>query len=178
MLHLHLILHLLLTYPDYNTEPELGIAIKEIEEEHGIPRSDIYVTTKCMNLVHDLPIALEASLKALRLDYDDLYLIYTPFKYQTPEELSAAWAQMEDLKSRGLARSIGVSNFRISDLEQIFKTCKVVPAVNQIEFHPYLQRRELVQFMQEHGVAIMGYGVSTISISFLHTVPPYPPSIS
>lgn len=143
---------------NYNTEPELGVAIKELEKEQGIPRSSIYVTTKCMNLVHDLPTALNASLKALQLDYVDLYLIHTPFKYKSQEEISTAWAQMEELQAKGLARSIGVSNFRPQDLEPILKTCRVTPVLNQIEFHPYLQHPQLSKLMKDHNVATVGYG--------------------
>lgn len=143
---------------DYNTEPELGVAIKELEQEEGIDRSSIYVTTKCMNRVHDLPGALEASLKALQLEYVDLYLIHTPFKYKSAQEISEAWAQMEELHAKGLARSIGVSNFRPQDLEPILKTAKITPVVNQIEFHPYLQHLELSQLMREHHIATVGYG--------------------
>lgn len=65
---------------------------------------------------------------------------------------------MEDLKSQGLARSIGVSNFRKQDLEPIFETCKVTPAVNQIEFHPYLQHIALLELMKKHNVGVMSYG--------------------
>jgi len=143
---------------DYNTEPELGVAIKEVEKEQGIPRSDLYITTKCMNLVHDLPTALDRSLKAMQLDYVDLYLIHTPFKYKSAEDISTAWAQMEELQAKGLARSIGVSNFRPRDLAPILETAKVKPAVNQIEYHPYLQHPELSELMREHGIFTVGYG--------------------
>lgn len=111
-----------------------------------------------MTLIHDLDIALEASLKRLQLDYVDLYLIHAPFGYTNEEDIQEAWAQMERLREKGLARSIGVSNFRPKDLEPIYKTCTVPPAVNQIECHPYLQRLELNQLMREHGTTTFSYG--------------------
>lgn len=94
----------------------------------------------------------------MKLDYADLYLIHAPFAFKSAEEISVAWAAMEDLQAQGRARSIGVSNFRAQDLAAVLRTCKVVPAVNQIEFHPYRQRPEVMKVMKEHGILPVGYG--------------------
>lgn len=94
----------------------------------------------------------------MKLHYADLYLIHAPFMFNNAEEISTAWAAMEELHAQGLAKSIGVSNFRAQDLATVLKTCKVVPAVNQIEFHPYRQRPEVMAVMNEHGILPVGYG--------------------
>ncbi|KAI5283098.1 hypothetical protein KEM54_002412, partial [Ascosphaera aggregata] len=79
----------------------------------------------------------------------------------TEEELQNAWAEMEKLQAEGKALSIGVSNFLQKDLEVILKTAKVVPAVNQIEYHPHLQHGDLVPFMKKHGIQTAAYGPLT-----------------
>ena len=135
------------------TEEELGIGIKESK----IDRSKLFVTTKVYRNVSDIEAALKASLKKLQLDHVDLYLIHAPFFTEKPEDLQEKWKVMESLRAQGLIKSIGVSNFRISDLQAILKTATVKPAINQIEFHPYLQGTELLAFHREHDIATAAY---------------------
>lgn len=142
---------------DYKTEKELGIGIKESK----IDRSKFFVTTKVAPNIADPENALKTSLKELQMDYVDLYLIHEPFFAKKPEDLQEKWKVLESLKSRGLAKSIGVSNFRIQDLKPVLEIATIKPAINQIEFHPYLQRRELIAFHKEQGIATEAYGPLT-----------------
>ena len=89
------------------------------------------------------------------------YLIHSPFWAQSHEELQSAWAVMERLQEAGLTKSIGVSNYRPDDLEAVLKTAKVKPVCNQIEFHPYLQRKELLEFHKKHGIATSAFAPQT-----------------
>ncbi|GAB7365410.1 hypothetical protein MBLNU230_g6488t1 [Neophaeotheca triangularis] len=141
----------------YKTEAELGIAMKE----SGLPREKFYLTTKVITNIQDIPAALKASLKKLQTDYVDLYLIHAPFFSDSPQEQQAKWAQMEELRDQGLCKSIGVSNYLPQHLDTIFETCKTPPAVNQIEFHPYLQRHELLAYHKAKGIATQGYAPLT-----------------
>ncbi|KAH8693579.1 putative ketoreductase [Talaromyces proteolyticus] len=139
---------------NYGTEPELGQAIQEC----GVPRAKLFVTTKVGASVRDIQAAIDASLKKLKLDYVDLYLIHNPFWAKTEAELQEAWAVMEQVKASGKARSIGVSNFLKGHLETILKTAKVIPVVNQIELHPYLQRGDdLVSFQESKNIKTVSY---------------------
>lgn len=138
----------------YKNEKELGQGIKE----SGVDRSKLFVTTKAMDpSAGGVESALKESLKKLQLDYVDLYLIHSPFWAKSEQDLQSAWADMEGLQKAGLAKTIGVSNYRPQDLEAILKTATIKPAVNQIEFHPYLQRTELLEFHKKHGIATTAY---------------------
>jgi diketogulonate reductase-like aldo/keto reductase len=142
----------------YKTETELGMAIKE----SGVAREKLFVTTKVIANIKDIQGAIKTSLKKLQLDYVDLYLIHAPFFAEGKDELlQHAWAEMEKVKEAGLAKSIGVSNYLPQHLEATLKTAKVPPAINQIEFHPYLQHSDLLTFHKKHHIATAAYGPLT-----------------
>ncbi|KAB5585966.1 aldehyde reductase 1 [Coniochaeta sp. 2T2.1] len=140
----------------YANEEELGQAIKKA----GVPREKLFVTTKLSKMGPgvDIEASFSASLAKLQLDYVDLYLIHNPFWAKSPEELQSAWATMEAIRASGRAKSIGVSNYLVEHLEVVLKTAKTPPAVNQIEFHPYLQRKDLVEFCRANNIAVESFG--------------------
>lgn len=121
----------------------------------GIPRDEIFVTTKLWKDRHegDAPkAAIRESLDRLGLDHVDLYLIHWP----TParDNFVNAWEQLIELREAGLTRSIGASNFLVPHLERIIAETGVVPAVDQIEIHPAYQQRAVQDWAKEHGIAV------------------------
>jgi diketogulonate reductase-like aldo/keto reductase len=137
----------------YGNETSVGKAVRD----SGIARQDIFVTTKLWNSDHGDPEqALQKSLDKLKLDYVDLYLIH----YPVPQRLRS-WRILEGLQARGKARSIGVSNFTIRHLTELIAGSEVVPAVNQVEFHPYLYQRDLLEFCRKKNIAIEAYSPLT-----------------
>ncbi len=136
----------------YENENEVGDAIKESKEK----REDIYVVTKLGSAKHGAEssrLALKESLKKMNLKYVDLFLIHTPKGGKVVE----TWKTMLELKKEGLARSVGVSNFGVEQLEGLRKLGLEMPSVNQIELHPWLQQKKTRAYMEKHGIACMGY---------------------
>jgi len=137
----------------YGNEASVGKAIRA----SGIAREHIYVTTKLWNNAHGDPApALERSLGKLKMDYVDLYLIH----YPVPERLRS-WRVLEGLRASGKTRSIGVSNFTIRHLTELLAKTGTVPAVNQVELHPYLYQRELLEYCRENHIVIEAYSPLT-----------------
>ena len=141
----------------YENEVAVGKAIKE----SGIPREEIFVTTKVWreNLGYEnTKKAFEDSLQKLNLDAVDLYLIHWPANaknFENWQEINAeTWRAMEDLQKEGKIKSIGVSNFWVEHVEALMKTAKVKPAINQIEFHPGYWQQEVTEFCQKHGIVV------------------------
>jgi 2,5-diketo-D-gluconate reductase A len=133
--------------------------------EHGVPeglrtarvdRTDVYITSKLNNGAHepdDARAAFEQTLFALDSDYVDLFLIHWPLPTLYDGDFVSTWKVMEEFKSDGRARSIGVSNFQPEHLERLMAACEVVPAVNQIELHPYFLNGEVRAFGEQHAIA-------------------------
>ncbi|KAI1084085.1 aldehyde reductase 1 [Whalleya microplaca] len=151
----------------YENETEMGAAIKQA----GVPREKLFVTTKLTETKpQDVQEAFDESIGKLGLDYVDLYLVHTPWRASTPEGLQDIWAKMEAIKASGRAKSIGVSNFLQEHLETILKTAKVPPAINQIEYNPYLQHGDLIDFHRKNNIAVSAFGPLT-AISKSHPGP-------
>jgi 2,5-diketo-D-gluconate reductase A len=134
----------------YRNEAGVGAAIAAA----GIAREDVFVTTKLWNSEqgYDSTLrAFEKSLERLGMARVDLYLIHWPMPAE--DRYLDTWRAFERIQGEGLARSIGVSNFRVEDLERLRREAEHLPSVNQIELHPRLQQAELRSWHAEHGVA-------------------------
>jgi 2,5-diketo-D-gluconate reductase A len=143
------------TATGYNNEKEVGAAIRA----SGIPRDEIFLTTKLRNDHHksgDVDGAFERSLDALDLGHIDLYLIHWPMPAN--DRFVDTWKHFEAFAAQGRAKAIGVSNFRIPDLERLAAETGTVPAVNQVELHPIFQQRELRAYHDAHGILTESWG--------------------
>ena len=136
----------------YKNEEFVGHALAKC----GIPRKDLFVTTKIWNNAQrlgDVEGSLQRSLDRLSLDYIDLYLIHWP----VPGCFLNTWKDMEKILESGRVLSIGVSNFEIRHLEELRRVSGIVPAVNQIECHPLCYPKELIEYCQANGIQVQAY---------------------
>jgi diketogulonate reductase-like aldo/keto reductase len=133
----------------YDNEEGVGQAIKE----SGIPREELFITTKVWNTdqgYEETLAAFEKSRKKLDVEYIDLYLIHWPVK----EKYLHTWKALEELYQEGKVRAIGVCNFQIHHLQDLFAHSKEKPVVNQVELHPLLSQEELRAFCRENDIAV------------------------
>lgn len=140
------------TAQSYFNEEAVGNAIKN----SGVPREELFITTKLWiqsNGYEGAKKAFEASLKKLQLDYLDLYLIHQPYG-----DIYGKWRAMQELYREGRVRAIGVSNFHPDRLIDLIVNNEIVPAVNQIETHPFHQQNETQKFLQENNVQMQSWG--------------------
>jgi 2,5-diketo-D-gluconate reductase A len=136
----------------YGNEKEVGEAIRA----SGLDRSDIFVTSKLSNAFHepdDARTAFDTTLSELGFDYVDLFLIHWPLPTLYDGDYVSTWKTLEEFHGDGRARSIGVSNFQVEHLERLASETDTVPAVNQIEVHPYLTNEAVRSYGREHGIA-------------------------
>ena len=161
----------------YRNESEVGEALQAGLAAEGIAREDIFVTTKLWNTNHRperVKPAFEASLRRLRLDYLDLYLIHTPFAFQPGDEqdprdqnghviydngvsLLDTWRAMESLVDGGKCRAIGLADVTLEKLVPIYEAARIKPAVVQVEAHPYLPENELLEYCKEHSIVLLAF---------------------
>lgn len=151
----------------YNNEKSVGKGITTYLANTSQDRSSIFVTTKLgtKKAGQTAKDVLKTELADLGLEYVDLYLIHTPTSFQG--NLGALWKEFEELKKEGLTRDIGISNFRVGDLEELLDSVQAsggeAPAVHQIEFHPYLLKYALpiLEIHKKHNIVLASYGGQT-----------------
>ncbi|OBC00181.1 dehydrogenase [Mycobacterium sp. 852013-50091_SCH5140682] len=161
----------------YGNEDAVGQAIAETLDAGQVQRSDLFITTKLWNTNHRpdrVRPAFEASLKRLRLDYLDCYLIHTPFAflpgddpdprddagqviYDSDVSLAETWWELERLVEDANCKAIGLSDITLPDLEEIVAVARIKPAVVQVESHPYLPEWELLEYCREQGIVVLAF---------------------
>lgn len=161
----------------YGNEAQIGEVLAEVLASGLVKREDLWITSKLWNDMHgdgDVLLSLAQTLKELRLDYLDLFLVHWPFpnhhdpgvdvnarhpdsKPYRHENYLRLWRQMERVADAGLVRHIGTSNMTVPKLELLLRDCRIKPAVNEMELHPHFQQPELFAWCERHGVVPVGY---------------------
>jgi 2,5-diketo-D-gluconate reductase A len=140
----------------YGNEKGVGDAVRA----SGIDRAEVFITSKLNNGFHEPDAARKAfaqTLTELGSDYVDLFLIHWPLPTLYDGDFVSTWKTLEEFKADGRARSIGVSNFQVAHLQRLADEADVVPAVNQIELHPYFQNSEVDAYGRTHGIATQAW---------------------
>lgn len=143
----------------YENEADVGDAVREAH----LPREEVFVTTKLWHSEHGFEssqTAARQSLERLKLSYIDLYLIHWP-RAPTPELRLASWRGLEKLQKDGVCRAIGVSNYTVRHLEELATHSDVVPAVDQVEFHPFVYDPELLSYCDRHAIRLEAWAPLT-----------------
>lgn len=161
----------------YGNEDKIGEVLEEVFESRVLKREDLWITSKVWNDKHgdgDVLLSCARTLKDLRLDYLDLYLVHWPFpNYHPPgcdidsrnpdskpyihENYMKTWRQMERLVEMGLVRHIGTSNMTILKLELVLRDCHIKPACNEMELHPHFQQPEFFDYVVKNGILPIGF---------------------
>ncbi|KAF8207001.1 aldo-keto reductase [Mycena galopus ATCC 62051] len=152
----------------YENEKECGQAILDFCKATGTPRSAIFYTTKLKinNNYEDTLKSIQFSLDECGLDYIDLYLIHGPLG--GPDARKECWRAICDSQKEGKLKSIGVSCFGIRHFQEILDMGLVIPAINQIDLHPFMTRTAIVKFCQEHGIALEAWAPLVRGLRFDH----------
>jgi 2,5-diketo-D-gluconate reductase A len=140
----------------YGNERGVGEAVRA----SGLDRADVFITSKLNNGFHrpdEARRAFAQTLDELGTEYVDLFLIHWPLPTLYDGDYVSTWKTLEEFRQDGRARSIGVSNFQVAHLERLAAECDVVPAVNQIELHPYFANSEVDAYDRAHGIATEGW---------------------
>jgi 2,5-diketo-D-gluconate reductase A len=140
----------------YGNEAEVGQAVRT----SGLDRGEVFVTSKLNNGFHrpdDARKAFESTLEALKFDYLDLFLIHWPLPTLYDGDFVSTWKVLEELRREDRVRSIGVSNFQVAHLERLAAEADVVPAVNQIEAHPYFGNEEVRAYDKAHNIVTQAW---------------------
>uniref|UniRef100_A0A7S3QWV0 NADP-dependent oxidoreductase domain-containing protein n=1 Tax=Dunaliella tertiolecta TaxID=3047 RepID=A0A7S3QWV0_DUNTE len=146
--------------PVYNNEKQVGDAFQQLFKEGVVKREELFVTSKILNS-KNIEEGIRKTLSDLQLSYLDLYLVHAPASAEPGPTIKPPlidqWRIMESLHDKGLARSIGVSNFSNKKLQGILEQCRVKPHVHQVEAHPNLRNDELLQFNKAQGIHVTAY---------------------
>lgn len=141
----------------YMNEESVGRALAEWTKDNNVPRSEIFITSKLWDADHDkAAAAIEDSLKKLNVDYMDMYLMHSPGTMGAEQRLEA-WKALEEAVDAGKIKTIGVSNFDVEELDHLLANCRIKPAVNQIESHPFFAHEDLREACISRGIHIQAY---------------------
>jgi aldehyde reductase len=160
----------------YGNEAEVGEALKSVLSDGTVKREELYITSKLWNTMHRPDLvepAIKTTLKNLGLQYLDLYLVHWPFAFKEDGDLFPkkadgtidnsdvdyvdTWKEMEGLVKKGLAKSIGISNFNKRQTERILQNCTIKPVTNQIEVHPHLNQQKLIDYLKTKDITVTAY---------------------